>query len=215
MNFRQSIGRPSSAALLAAVVTLGLSGCSGGGGRLDAGGDRAALDFSDEVHQVLAKKTELVEHLAATAIVVEAVKAANERNGDLSPAEIRRLDDQWQHTEGIDDFIKSMITNPCAEHLVEFQENNDAFPEVFVTDRYGLIVAETNKTSDYFQADEAWWTKAFADGSGHVHHGPIEYDESARSEAISLYVPVMDPDTNKAIGVVKAVCDITAIKMEL
>jgi hypothetical protein len=133
----------------------------------------------------------------------------------LSTDDIRRLDDQWQQTEGIDDFIKSMITNPCAQYLVDYQDEHDAFPEIFVTDENGLIVAETNKTSDYLQADEAWWQKAFAEGEGHVHHGPIEYDESARSEAISLYVPVRDPDTNKAIGVVKAVCDITAIKMEL
>ena len=95
------------------------------------------------------------------------------------------------------------------------QEAHDAFPEIFVTDRYGLIVAETNKTSDYLQADESWWTKAFADGSGYTHHGAIEYDESDRFEAISLYVPVMDPETQQAIGVMKAVCDITAIKMEL
>ena len=76
-------------------------------------------------------------------------------------------------------------------------------------------MAESNKTSDYLQADESWWTKAFAGGSGDTHHGAIEYDESARSEAISLYVPVIDPDTRQAIGVIKAVCDITAIKMEL
>ena len=98
---------------------------------------------------------------------------------------------------------------------MDFQEAHDGFPEIFVTDRHGLIVAQTNKTSDYNQADEDWWTRTFGDGAGQTHHGPIEYDESAQAEAISIYVPVVDPGSKKTIGVMKAVCDITAIKMEL
>jgi hypothetical protein len=147
--------------------------------------------------------------------VVEAVRTANEKNAELTKAEIHRLDEKWQNTDGLDDFIKSFLTNECAQHLLDFQEAHDEFPEVFITDRRGLIVAETNRTSDYYQADEQWWTQAYQDGRGQTHHGPIEYDESACAEAISLYVPVVDPDTQQAIGVVKAVCDITAIKMEL
>ena len=73
----------------------------------------------------------------------------------------------------------------------------------------------TNKTSDYYQADEAWWTETYANGLGKSLFGAIEYDESALAEAIPIYVPITDPDTGSAIGVMKAVCDITAIKMEL
>jgi hypothetical protein len=216
MKYHKSFPSQLPTGIFVAVVTLGLAGCGGEVGPSNSvNGELPPPDFSDEVEAVLAKRIELVKQLAADAVVVEAVKAANENNAGLSEAEIDRLDSQWQQTEGIDEFIKSMITNPCAEHLVDFQEARNAFPEIFVTDRYGLIVAETNKTSDYLQADESWWTKAFDDGRGHTHHGAIEYDESARSEAISIYVPVMDPDTQHAIGVIKAVCDITAIKMEL
>ncbi len=111
--------------------------------------------------------------------------------------------------------MKPCLTNPCAKVLVGFQETNKGFSEVFVTDGRGLVVAATNKTSDYLQADEAWWTDTFAGGRGKARHGEIEYDPSARSEAISLYAPVIDPETKQAVGVIKAVCDLTAIKMEL
>ena len=73
----------------------------------------------------------------------------------------------------------------------------------------------TNKTSDYYQADEDWWIQSYNEGQGKTFHGAIEYDESAKAEAIPLYMPIMDPDTNKAIGVMKVIIDITAIKMEL
>jgi hypothetical protein len=171
--------------------------------------------FSEEVEAVLKKKAELVEKLAAEAKLVDAVKASNEEHKDLTMSEISRLDEQWQATEGLDDFIKALMTNECAQLLVAFQEDNDGFPEVFVTDERGLIVAETNKTSDYYQADEDWWREAYNNGAGKSYHGEIEYDESAGSESISVYVPVNDPETGKTIGVIKAVCDITVIKMEL
>ena len=62
---------------------------------------------------------------------------------------------------------------------------------------------------------EDWWKEAYNQGMGKSYYGEIEYDDSARAEAISLYTPIMEPETGKAIGVMKAVCDITAIKMEL
>jgi hypothetical protein len=73
----------------------------------------------------------------------------------------------------------------------------------------------TNKTSDYYQADEDWWVRAFAGDQGHFYYDEIEYDESAMSEAIPVYIPVIDPQTQKAIGVIKAVVDLVTIRMEL
>ena len=44
-------------------------------------------------------------------------------------------------------------------------------------------------------------------------HGKIEFDESSQTEAISLYVPVMDG--GKAIGVFKGVLDLSSISGQL
>jgi hypothetical protein len=180
-------------------------------------GDRAAAvpNFSQEVTAVLEKKTAMLKNLAAQATILQAVRRANQPDQDLPMEEIRRLDDQWRQTEGLDPFSKSLITNECGAALLDFQEAHDEFPEIFVTDRRGLIVGTTNKTTDYYQADEDWWVETIDEGRGRCHRSPIEYDESAFSEAISLYVPVIDPETKQAIGAVKAVCDVTAIKMEL
>lgn len=171
--------------------------------------------LSDEVISVLERKTRLVEALALQDRIVAAVRKANRENEALSDEEILAQDAHWQGTDGIDEFIKPFLTNDCADALVEFQEAHDAFPELLVTDSRGLLVAASNKSSDYLQADEAWWKETFDDGRGHVHTGSLEYDESARSEAISVYVPIRDPDDRHVIGVIKAVCDVTAIKLEL
>jgi hypothetical protein len=174
-----------------------------------------AAEFSEQVEAVLQRKTDLVEKLAAEPELIEAVKAANEEHKGITTSEIMDLDEKWQAAEGLDDFMKALMTNECAQRLVDFQADNDGFSEVFVTDTKGLIVAETNKTSDYYQADEDWWVDAYQEGAGKSYHGEIEYDESAMLESISIYVPVRDPEAGTTIGVIKAVCDITVIKMEL
>ena len=173
------------------------------------------VTFSEEVNQILERKKELIINMAQDPQIISFVRRANEKNQDLSNSAINRLDERWQRTEGIDDFIKPFITNDTALFLVAFQEKNDVFSEIFVTDKKGLIVGETNKTSDYYQADEEWWVQTFNEGRGKEFFGEIEYDESSRSEAIPIYVPVFDPDSQEVIGVIKAVCDITAIKLEL
>jgi len=175
----------------------------------------AAVSFSEEVNQILERKKDLIKNMSQDPQLVNFVRSANEKNRDLSDSAINRIDERWQRTEGIDDFIKPFITNDTALFLVAFQDENDVFSEIFVTDKKGLIIGETNKTSDYFQADEEWWVQTFNEGKGKEFYGEIEYDESSRSEAIPIYMPVLDPDSQEVIGIIKAVCDITAIKLEL
>jgi hypothetical protein len=173
-------------------------------------------EFSSEVRNVLEQRVAVLKKdLAENPIVTRETRISNEKNKNLSLSEIKRLDEQWMTAKGMDEFSKGFMNNECAQQLVQFQEAHRGYPEIFVSDAYGLIVGSTNKTSDYYQADEEWWVKGLAEGQGYTFYGEIEYDESAMAESIPVYVPVMDPDTKEAIGVIKAIVDITAIKMEL
>jgi hypothetical protein len=172
-------------------------------------------EFSEEVQAVLKRRIEFVEQLAAQKTLVDVVQKANRESESISDREIQRRDKEWQEAEALDGRVRSLMTNECAGLLADFQDSHRGFPEIFVTDARGLIVATTNRTTDYLQSDESWWQKAFNEEKGQSHYGELEYDTSAFSESISLNVPVVDPDSGKAIGVVKAVCDVTAIKMEL
>ena len=67
-------------------------------------------------------------------------------------------------------------------------------------DDQGANVAMTNKTSDYWQGDEAKWQESFKDGVGAVHVGDIEFDESADDYLVQVSVPVMK--SGKAIGAI-------------
>lgn len=207
--------------LSAGLLLFSSTGCSENGqSNLEIATNKSKVKtertgFSKELEQLLGKKIELLKNLATNPQIIEIIKRFNEKNQEISISDILKDDKKWKETKGIDDFIKPFIINECAQFLIEFQEQYDEFPEIFITDENGLIVGETNKTSDYYQADEQWWIKAYNNGIGRIYFGKIEYDESAHAEAISIYIPVMDFQYNKAIGVIKAVCDITALKMEL
>ena len=62
---------------------------------------------------------------------------------------------------------------------------------MFVTDKYGALVASTNRTSDYYQADEDWWQAAYNNGEGAIYFGQPEFDESSQSFGIIMAVPII------------------------
>ncbi len=171
--------------------------------------------LASEVSAVIDKETEKLKILVASSAIVGEVRASNEKNKNLSQAEIQTLDKEWRAATTNSPFIQKFLDNKTAGELRAFQKENPGFKEVFVADAYGLNVGQTNKTSDYYQADEDWWVDSFSGGVGKIMHGKIEFDQSSQTEAISIYVPIMDTASGKAIGVLKGVLDLKAIKKEL
>jgi hypothetical protein len=172
-------------------------------------------EFFDEVVAALDKRIEVLrKEVAEHPAVIQTVRDANATHSALSRSTILEQDRQWQ-AGGAEELVRTLVTNACAKRLLEFQEAHEGYAEIFVADAQGLVIGATNRTSDYYQADEDWWVQGYAEGRGKAFYGEIEYDESAMSESIPVYLPVMDSQTGRAIGVVKAVVDVTAIKMEL
>ncbi len=153
--------------------------------------------------QVKAVVPDLQEH-ANEAVIVNAVKAANQKQ--LSQGEIKSQDDEWKASTGVTEFQKQFLSNQTANRLKEIQtmagheHAAGVFAEIFVMNNQGLIVGMSNKTSDYWQGDEAKFTESFAGGKGAVHFGDVEFDDSAQVYLIQVSVPVMDGGA--AIGAV-------------
>lgn len=199
------------------IVWLGSTrGSDGGAGnKKEPTFQPGGVSFAPEVESVLDERISLARELMADPAIIAGVRQANAEYEGITLAEIERLDQRWRSAEGVDEFIEPFLTNEVARALLEFQEDHPGFSEIFVTGMHGLNVGQTNKTTDFYQADEDWWVESYNNGKGKSFHGPIEFDESAQAEAISLYVPVMDAETLEVLGVAKAVVGIAAIKLEL
>ena len=135
-------------------------------------------------------------------VVLDAVQSANVRDRDITPEQIAALDREWRKP-GLE-IAKQLTDKKCNESLILFQRTYGAFAEIFVTGVRGLNVCQTNKTTDYYQADEDWWHRTFTRGLSQ-RQSTLEFDESAGVFAVPVYVPVRDPSSGDVIGVAKAI----------
>ena len=101
-----------------------------------------------------------------------------------------------------------MLDTPASQFLRDIVSNDQAYREILVTDRDGRVVAASNATSDYIQSDETWWKEAFNDGTrGRVSVSDVLWDETTKSHAIEIAVPVTERPGERLVGVLKVVAD--------
>ncbi|MBU0530413.1 MAG: HAMP domain-containing protein, partial [Nanoarchaeota archaeon] len=115
--------------------------------------------------------------------------------------------------EEITSFMQEILDNELSNELkekIEFYEETYGYKlygEIFVTNKYGANVAQTGKTSDYYQADEEWWQIAKRDG---FYMRDVEYDESSDVFSTDIGMRIDDGNGN-FIGVAKIVLNIEEI----
>ncbi len=114
-----------------------------------------------------------------------------------------------QETSYILDLIDSDLSQKIKANLEQSAHYNSVyehqlFDEVFITNSYGVNIAQSQKTTDYYQADEEWWQVARERG---VFVSDPEFDDSAGTYAMELAVPVYS-DTGDFLGVIKALLNI-------
>src|SRR6185503_4744612 len=71
------------------------------------------------------------------------------------------LDNRWRTADEQSLLIRNVINHEIADELREFQAHFPDHVELFITDKYGANIAATNRTTDYYQADEDWWKAAY------------------------------------------------------
>src|SRR5206468_10715851 len=96
---------------------------------------------------------------------VAAVSAQN--NQQRTMTEITRRDDAWMAGKA-EPLIKEMTTGPCADRLRALTATSPVYGETFLMDNQGALVCANQRTTDYWQGDEAKWQRSFNKGSGGV-----------------------------------------------
>ncbi|HEY9076088.1 MAG TPA: methyl-accepting chemotaxis protein [Anaerolineaceae bacterium] len=174
---------------------------------VDLGGEVLRSAYSRIDQNVLSLRT-----LALSPTLVEAARQANVARKDLTAEQIAALDKAWiDKNASIEPTVKEIESSAVSAYLKTFLK---AFPdevEVFATDKKGLNIAMTARTSDYLQADEGWWKSAFAQSSSGAFVDKAVYDESAKTYAMNVGVPIFDPQTGEAIGVLRGTINITSV----
>jgi hypothetical protein len=141
-------------------------------------------------------------------VIVKAVKAENAKGKTLD--QIKKMDAEWKGTPGIADYMKVIMESECGQHLRKIMDNSNLYSEIFVMDNLGANVAMTDKTSDYWQGDEAKFKNSFNGGQGSVFVDDVEFDDSSQTYLSQVSVPVKDGD--KVIGAITFGIDVDRIE---
>jgi anti-anti-sigma regulatory factor/HAMP domain-containing protein len=160
-----------------------------------------------EVGDLLSQEVDRLQTLALSTTLHDEVVAANAQyRGDSATiqAQILTLDQQWVAARSdADPLLRARLDNIVATGLRAFLDTFPDNAEVFVTDRYGATVAAANRTSDYYQADEMWWQSAYNNGQGAVSISQPAFDDSSKTLAVDVAVPVYSPGTHAVVGILR------------
>jgi hypothetical protein len=152
--------------------------------------------------------------LAADPAVIDAAVAANRSYAQMKPeaieARIASIEKSW-NTPSASPIVKEMLGSRTSGLLNRHRELDRRLLRITLTDEHGAAIAATHKTFDYYQADEEFWQAICANGRGAVSLTDILYDEVTKSNYIGIGVPVVEPGSNRFIGVLDALMDVTTM----
>jgi len=165
-----------------------------------AAGPAAANEFEPEIRNYIAGH---VMNWASDPVLIAAVEAQNAKNAEIGRDRIDSLDKAWRAEVGTSSTptITPVISNAASQFLRDkVAASGGTILEVFLMDRHGLNVAVSDVTSDYWQGDEAKFSKTFGVGAGAVFVDAVEFDESTQSYQAQVSFTISDPVTHQPVG---------------
>ncbi len=169
-------------------------------------------------HLIEMRFEELQIHLSSISFKNAMMEANNEFNlMDDAEREIQARERRWVSSSVDHSLKEKLLQTPESEELKKVVEDYQqkygypVFGEIFLTNRYGTLIAFSGETSDYYQADESWWQEAKKQG---FSIEDIHYDESSGIYGLAISVALFDEGEN-FIGVVKSILNFEEIAFAL
>ncbi len=176
-----------------------------------------AIHLARGLNQVVDTQIEELDDWLLLSDLYPQIRAYNATLPALTDAEfasrIQEIEARWPALEPTSPELRAVLTNDMARRLEDFRSLHPLFAEIFVTDIKGQLVATTEKTSDYWQADEEWWQRGIKVGYRRVYAEGITFDQSAKVYSIDVAIPIRDRTHPGAppVGVLKGILNISPL----
>ncbi|MCE3232933.1 MAG: hypothetical protein K0R98_1190 [Rickettsiaceae bacterium] len=165
-----------------------------------------AADYQKDLEALVSTEMKL---WAGKDIVVNAVKAQNEKNADLSVTDMKILDTKWmaEKRKSKHPLIKRVLSGELSEYLQKIQEESDGlYTEIIVIDNKGMNVGQSIMSQNYWQGQQPKWEKTFGARSYATYVSDLHFDDNTELFQVELSFMIMADD--EPIGVLYAGIDV-------
>ena len=166
-----------------------------------------AHKISQDVEQLLIEKTKTALTITNTPLIKSALVESNNKFKALSETNrkelINRLDSHWREINNEKaPFILKYTDNQISHYFKNQQSTlKDEYGEIFLTNKFGALVASTSKLSTFAHAHKYWWLGSYDNGKGSVFFDDRGYDDSVGGYVLGVVVPVRN--SNGITGILK------------
>lgn len=166
------------------------------------------VDSAYHIELELKGKLAVSKTFASAPIVLKSLLKSNAYYASLSEVqqkeEIKELNRKWKKAEDANHpFIVPYLNNPLTRHLKQQQEVLPGrYGEIFITNRYGAVIATTGKLSTLAHAHKYWWKESYNEGKGKVFFDDRGFDQSVKGYVIGIVIPIKKD--GEIIGILKS-----------
>lgn len=171
----------------------------------------------NEIDREIKEKLDESKFHGESLIIIEELKKSNEYFENISDREnyIDNIDNLWINNKSeIQEIINNIISNKGSVRLNDInefytkQEDFTVYHEIFVTNKYGVVVSSTGITSDYRQNDENWWKESF---ENEIYFEEPLYDVSSNETGFIIAHKLYN-ENGEFIGIIKEILSLKKIK---
>lgn len=169
--------------------------------------EQSAQDIADYIDVYLEEEAHLAAAVASADIIETALLQSNAEYGALTTEQrqvmMDELEQRWKANQQPDaEIIQRFLYNPLAQYLRrQQQQQTEEYGEIFLTNRYGVVVGTTNKLTTITHAHKYWWQEAFNQDAGRIYFDDRGYDNSVNGYVVGIVYPIMKDD--RVIGILK------------
>ena len=178
-----------------------------------------ADEVSGDIDHFLYEKVKTALTLANTPIIKKALETSNASYANLSDEKrkesIKLLNEKWKSIKDpADGFILKFTDNKVSTFLKNQQAIlKGEYGEIFLTNKFGALVASTSKLSTLAHGHKYWWLGSYDNGEGAVFFDDRGYDDSVGGYVLGLVVPIRKG--TEIIGILKCNLNILGSISEL
>ncbi|WP_119168957.1 hypothetical protein [Algihabitans albus] len=165
--------------------------------------------------QISEADLDLMRDWVAVPVTIATLRGLNAEQNALSQADIDALDKEWRaERERIGDrpLVAELMARPLSNYLLRRQAMaGGLYTEIFVVTDRGLNAGQSAVTGDYWQGDEAKFTKTFEVGADAVFIDEAELHEASGTWRQQVNFTIPDPETGAPIGAVTIEINLTEL----